>query len=59
MENLVRGQLMGIDPLRIQEMIIKETKDLLSRGQAEVMAQFSSEKDRLKVKEKQQLQLQL
>jgi len=40
MENLVRGHLMGIDPTRIQEMIIKETKDILSKGQEEVMEQF-------------------
>lgn len=40
MESLVRGQLMGIDPTRIQEMIIRETKELLAKGQDEVMAQF-------------------
>lgn len=41
---LVRDEMMGLDPCRIQEMVIEETRGLIAEGQTEVMARFAEER---------------
>jgi len=44
MTRLARGNLLGLDPCRIQEMIIEETKATLQLGAEEVLALLEQEK---------------
>jgi uncharacterized protein (DUF697 family) len=41
---LARDNMLGLDPCRIQEMIIEQTRETISQGQAQVMAQFAEER---------------
>jgi len=41
---LTRENLLGLDPCRIQEMVIQGTKETLSNGAEAVMARFGEEK---------------